>query len=372
MEISPLAGKPADSSILIDLSKLIAAYYRGRPDPSVPAQRVAFGTSGHRGCSLDNSFNEAHILAITQAICLYRKQQGIDGPLFMGFDTHALSEPAFRSALEVLAGNGVHIEVQVLMLVGVAYWDAIGNHYGLNLEVVSHTVDPTFRFMTVDWDGQTRMDPSSPFAMARMLGLKDRFDVAFASDTDADRHGIVSHSQRLLDPNHYLSVAISYLFANRPEWSQTAAVDSNEVVEAWKVIMKQQRAPVALILTRQALPTLDRAKYGAASGLARGAYVLADPPNRNPEVLLLATGSEVALCVQAYEQLAREGIEARVVSMPCWRLSKHRIRHIEIASFRRLSKPVCLLRKDLPSAGNATWDGRAKVSACTSLAPPPR
>ena len=109
-----------------------------------------------------------------------------------------------------------------------------------------------------------------------------------------------------------------------------------------------------------------------ASGLARGAYVLADPPNRNPEVLLLATGSEVALCVQAYEQLAREGIEARVVSMPCWRLSKHRIRHIEIASFRRLSKPVCLLRKDLPSAGNATWDGRAKVSACTSLAPPPR
>jgi phosphoglucomutase len=347
MKVTPLAGKPADPSILIDVPKLVAAYYTGRPDPSLSAQRVAFGTSGHRGCSLDNAFNEAHILAITQAICLYRKQQGIDGPLYIGFDTHALSEPAFKSALEVLAGNGidvmvdagnsytptpvishailsynrgrkrsladgivitpshnpprfggfkydpphggpadtqvtgwiqeqsnafiandlhgvvrmplerartastthhheylnfyvndlstvvdmqairnskVRIGVDPLGGASVAYWDAIGDRYGLNLEVVNHTVDPTFRFMTVDWDGQIRMDPSSVYAMARMVGLKDRFDVAFACDTDADRHGIVSHSQGLLDPNHYLAVAISYLFANRPQWSKAVAV----------------------------------------------------------------------------------------------------------------------------------------------------
>ena len=347
MEISPLAGKPADPSSLIEVSKLVAAYYASRPDPSVPTQRVAFGTSGHRGCSLDGSFNEAHILAITQAICLYRKQHNIDGPLYIGFDTHALSEPAFKSALEVLAANGVDvmvdakngytptpvishailgynrgrkrgladgivitpshnpprfggfkydpphggpadthvtgwIEQQANALIAddlrgvpripferartastlhqhdylnsylgdlpavvdlqaikdsrvrigvdplggasVAYWDAIGDRYGLDLEVVNHTVDPTFRFMTADWDGQIRMDPSSAYAMVRMLGLKDRFDVAFASDTDADRHGIVSHSQGLLEPNHYLSVAISYLFSNRPQWSKSVAV----------------------------------------------------------------------------------------------------------------------------------------------------
>ncbi len=352
MNVSPLAGKPAEPSILIDVSKLLAAYYTGQPDPSVPAQRVVFGTSGHRGCSLDNSFNEAHILAITQAICRHRKQQGIDGPLYIGFDTHALSGPAFQSALEVLAGNGidvmvdaensytptpvishailsynrgrkrgladgivitpshnpprfggfkydpphggpadthvtkwieqqsntliangmrevvkmpferartaptthqheylnfyvnelatvvdlqaireskVRIGVDPLGGASVGYWDAIGDRYGLNLEVVNHTVDPTFRFMTVDWDGQIRMDPSSVYAMARMVGLKDRFDVAFASDTDADRHGIVSHSQGLLEPNHYLSVAISYLFANRPQWSKAVAVGKTVV-----------------------------------------------------------------------------------------------------------------------------------------------
>jgi phosphoglucomutase len=347
MNVSPKAGKPADPSILIDVSELLTAYYSRRPDPSVPAQRVVFGTSGHRGCSLDNSFNEAHIFAITQAICFYRKQQGIDGPLYIGIDTHALSEPAFKSALEVLAGNSVEVMVdagngytptpvishailrynrgrrqgladgivitpshnpprfggfkynpphggpadtQVTTWIeqqanafiadglhgilripielaraaptvhphdyltsyvndlpavidlqaikdstvsigvdplggaSVAYWDAIGSRYGLNLQVVNHTVDPTFGFMTVDWDGQIRMDPSSVYAMARMVGLKNRFDVAFASDTDADRHGIVSHSQGLLEPNHYLSVAISYLFVNRPRWSQAVAI----------------------------------------------------------------------------------------------------------------------------------------------------
>ncbi len=347
MSVSPLAGKPADPSILVDVAKLVTAYYTGQPDPSVPTQRVAFGTSGHRGCSFDNSFNEAHILAITQAISLYRKGQGTDGPLFLGIDTHALSEPAFASALEVLAGNGVdvrvdaaggytptpvishailtynrgrrdgladgivvtpshnppryggfkynpvnggpadtdvtkwiedranafmadglkevrrmpfararkasttrphdylgayvgdlgavvdleivksscvHLGVDPLGGASVAYWDAIAERYGLNLEVVNPAVDATFRFMTVDWDGQIRMDPSSPYAMARMVELKDRFDVAFACDTDADRHGIVSHSQGLLEPNHFLSAAIAYLFANRPAWPVSAAV----------------------------------------------------------------------------------------------------------------------------------------------------
>jgi len=352
MQVSPLAGKPADPSNLINVPRLVTAYYTGRPDPSVAEQRVVFGTSGHRGCSLDNAFNETHILAITQAICLYRTQQSIDGPLFIGTDTHALSDPAFASALEVLAANGVevmvdagngytptpvishavltynrgrrrgladgivitpshnpprfggfkydpptggpadthvtqwieeranafiadglrgvarmpferariaatthphpyrdayvsdlpavvdlesirdskvHIGVDPLGGASVAYWDAIGERYGLNLEVVNHTVDPTFRFMTVDWDGQIRMDPSSPYAMARMVGLKDRFDVAFASDTDADRHGIVSHAEGLLEPNHYLSVAIGYLFANRPDWRASVAVGKTVV-----------------------------------------------------------------------------------------------------------------------------------------------
>ena len=352
MPISPLAGKPADQSLLINVPRLITAYYTGQPDPSIPAQRVVFGTSGHRGSALDNAFNEAHILAITQAICLYRKQQSIDGPLYIGIDTHALSEPAFASALEVLAANSVEVMVDAnngytptpvishailnynrgrnggladgvvitpshnppryggfkynpphggpadtevtkwieqkanafiadglrgvtrvpferarsastvhpyqyldsyvndlpsvidlevireskvrigvdpLGGASVAYWDAIGDRHGLNLEVVNHVIDPTFRFMTVDWDGQIRMDPSSVYAMASMVGLKERFDVAFASDTDADRHGIVSHSHGLLNPNQYLSVAISYLFANRPQWSQAVAVGKTVV-----------------------------------------------------------------------------------------------------------------------------------------------
>jgi len=347
MAVSPLAGKPAEPDILINIPRLVTAYYTEHPDPSVPAHRVAFGTSGHRGSSLDNAFNEDHILAISQAICLFRQQQGINGPLFLGIDTHALSEPAFASALEVLAANGVTVMVDekrgytptpvishaILTynrgrktgladgivitpshnpprfggfkynppeggpaetdvtrwieqkandflangLKGVvripfaraqqadttrkyqylesyvddlpsvvdleviqgstirlgadplggaslAYYDAIAERHRLNLEVVNHTVDFTFGFMTVDWDGQIRMDPSSPYAMARLIGLKDRFDVAFASDTDADRHGIVSHSQGLLPPNHYLAVAIHYLYTHRPKWSATVGI----------------------------------------------------------------------------------------------------------------------------------------------------
>ena len=350
--LNPLAGKPAPRSSLVDVPRLITAYYSERPDVSVPSQRVAFGTSGHRGISFESSFNEAHVLAITQAICVYRKQQGVDGPLFLGADSHALSAPAFASALEVLAANGVEVMVsagdeftptpavshailvynrgrtsgladgivitpshnppdsggfkynppnggpadtdatgwieneanrmlgagltdvkrvplaqarraatthqhdyvsayvadlgsvldmdvirggKVRMGVdplggaGVHYWGRIAEIYKLDLTVVSDEVDPRFAFMTLDWDGKIRMDPSSPYAMQRLIGLKDRFDVAFACDTDHDRHGIVTASGGLLPPNHYLSVMIDYLFRNRPNWSANAAVGKTVV-----------------------------------------------------------------------------------------------------------------------------------------------
>jgi phosphoglucomutase len=347
MEISPLAGKPAESEMLVNVPKLVTAYYTEIPDPSVSGQRVSFGTSGHRGSAFKKAFNEWHIIAISQAICLYRKQQKIDGPLFLGMDTHALSVPALASALEVLAANGVEvmlaegdeytptpaislaiitynrgrktgladgivitpshnpphdggfkynppnggpaediitgwIEVKAneflesglkgvkriplekalsaptthhydylnsyidelahvvdmdiiheskislgvdpLGGAGIHYWEPIAEHYGLNLTVVNKAVDPTFRFMTVDWDGQIRMDPSSPYAMQRLIDIKDRFEIAWACDTDHDRHGIVTRSAGLLPPNHYLSVAIYYLFQHRPKWRKAAAV----------------------------------------------------------------------------------------------------------------------------------------------------
>lgn len=345
--ISPLAGKPPPQSLLVDVPTLLAAYVDLRPDPTAPAQRVAFGTSGHRGSSFKHSFNEWHVLAISQAICEYRKGKGIDGPLYLGIDTHALSQPAFENALEVLAANGVETmiakggeftptpavshailvynrgrasgladgivitpshnppdnggfkynppnggpadtditgwiqeranallegslrEVRRIPYVqarrvasthahdfldgylrdlshvidfdairgagirmgvdplggaGVHYWTPLAERYGLDLTVVSEEVDPTFRFMTVDWDGKIRMDPSSSYAMQRLIGLKERFDVAFACDTDHDRHGIVTRSSGLLAPNHYLPVLIDYLFQHRPQWSGTAAV----------------------------------------------------------------------------------------------------------------------------------------------------
>ncbi len=352
MKVSPLAGKPAEASMLVNVPRLVTAYYTEVPDPSVPEQRVAFGTSGHRGSSFKKAFNEWHILAISQAICLYREQKKIDGPLFLGMDTHALSEPALASALEVLAANGVEVmlaegdeytptpaishailtynrgrktgladgivitpshnpppdggfkynppnggpaegvvtawieakaneflESGLLSLkripwekalraptthrhdylntyiadlanvidmdairgakismgvdplggAGVHYWGPIAERYGLNLTVVNEAVDPTFRFMTVDWDGQIRMDPSSPYAMQRLIGLKDRFEIAFACDTDHDRHGIVTRSAGLLPPNHYLSVAIFYLFQHRPKWRKEAAIGKTVV-----------------------------------------------------------------------------------------------------------------------------------------------
>jgi phosphoglucomutase len=346
-ETSPLAGKTAPPSMLVDVPGLVTSYFAGKPDPAVPSQRVAFGTSGHRGSSFNNAFNEAHILSISQAICEHRHGAGITGPLFIGIDTHALSTPALASALEVFAANGVTtmidqhdgytptpvishailttnknrtgdladgvvitpshnppedggfkynppnggpadtditswierranalledqlrgvkriplerarksdcvhrydyigpyvadlsdvLDMEAIRASGVTigidplggaavhYWQPIIERYGLAATIVSDTIDPTFRFMTVDWDGKIRMDCSSPYAMARLIGMRDRFDVAFANDTDADRHGIVTRSNGLMNPNHFLAAAVSYLFTNRSGWRADSAV----------------------------------------------------------------------------------------------------------------------------------------------------
>ena len=354
-DINPLAGKPAVPSMLANIPRLVTAYFAGQPDPKVPSQRVAFGTSGHRGSALNNAFNEAHILAISQALCDHRRTGGIAGPMFVGIDTHALAEPALASALEVFAANGVEVMIDehdgytptpvishailtynkgretgladgvvitpshnppedggfkynppnggpadtditsgieraangfledglrgvkrvpydralksasvhrydfigpyvadlanVLDLeairsagvrigidplggAGVRYWQPIIERYRLDATIVSDAVDPTFRFMTVDWDGKIRMDCSSPYAMARLIGMRDKFDVAFANDTDADRHGIVTRSNGLMNPNHYLAAAIAYLFENRPHWGGNSAVGKTIVSSA--------------------------------------------------------------------------------------------------------------------------------------------
>jgi phosphoglucomutase len=350
--INPKAGQLATASDLVDIAKLLAAYSGQQPDPQVAEQRVAFGTSGHRGSSFERSFNEWHILAISQAICLYRRQQKIDGPLFLGIDTHALSSPARDSAVEVLAANqvevmlaakdeytptpavshailtynrgrttgladgivvtpshnppdsggfkynpphggpagsevtswiqnkaneflaakldgvqrwplkkalsaptthqhdyvtayvedlgniidmeairssGIRFGVHPLGGAGVHYWAPIAERYGLNLALVSDVVDPAFRFMTLDWDGKIRMDPSSKYAMQSLIALKDRFDVAVACDTDHDRHGIVTRSSGLLPANHYLATCIHYLFGHRPQWGKHVAVGKTVV-----------------------------------------------------------------------------------------------------------------------------------------------
>jgi phosphoglucomutase len=354
-QISPLAGKPAPKDILVDVGELLAAYADIRPDPGNPSQRVAFGTSGHRGSSLSGSFNEWHILAVTQAICDYRAKESVTGPLFIGFDTHALSQPAFRNALEVLAANGVEVmtsrggeftptpaishailvhnrgrdsaladgivitpshnppdnggfkynpvnggpagtditgwvqeqanhylenrlagvkrvpfaqacatatththdylgayvsdlgnvidfdairgaglklAVDPLGGAGVHYWAPIAERYKLDLTVVSEEVDPRFAFMTVDWDGKIRMDPSSEYAMQRLLALKDKYDVAFACDTDHDRHGVVTRSSGLMPSNHYLAVMIDFLFRERRRWPEAVAIGKTVVSTA--------------------------------------------------------------------------------------------------------------------------------------------
>ena len=354
-QVSPLAGKTVQPSLVVNVPRLVTAYFTGKPDPTVPSQRVAFGTSGHRGSAFENSFNEAHILAISQAICHYRRHNGISGPLFIGFDTHALSEAALRTALEVFAANdvnamldehdgytptpvvshailaynqnrksgladgivitpshnppedggfkynppnggpadtnvtrwiertangllnsdleglrripydravksshvhrhdfigtyvldlanivdmeairssGVRIGIDPLGGASVHFWQPIIERYGIAATIINDVVDPTFRFMTVDWDGKVRMDCSSPYAMAGLIGMRDKFDVAFANDTDADRHGIVTPSRGLMNPNHYLAAAISYLYQNRAGWSSTGCAIGKTVVSS--------------------------------------------------------------------------------------------------------------------------------------------
>jgi phosphoglucomutase len=351
-KISPLAGKPVTEAMLINVPQLITAYFEQKPDASNISEKVSFGTSGHRGAALERSFNEAHILAISQAVCLYRRKAGIDGPLFLGMDTHALSAPAFASALEVLAANDVEtmidehdgytptpvishailthnrnvkaaradgiiispshnppdeggfkynpanggpadvditswiektaneiltnnlvdvrrfpyqrarktpcihahdyisayvndldnvvdmaairadsvkIGIDPLGGAAVQYWEPIIERYKIAATIVNKAVDPTFRFMTVDWDGKVRMDCSSPYAMAGLVAMRDKFDVAFANDTDADRHGIVCPSTGLMNPNAYLAAAISYLSANRPKWRRNSGIGKTVV-----------------------------------------------------------------------------------------------------------------------------------------------
>ena len=350
--ISPLAGKPVPQSMLVNIPRLVTAYFTLAPDPAIISQRVAFGTSGHRGSAFAASFNEAHVLAITQAVCLYRRHAGIDGPLFLGMDTHALSEPAFASALEVLAANGVEtmidahggytptpvishailtynhdrrtgladgivispshnppdeggfkynpinggpadvdvtgfiekaaneflgtklqgvarvpyerarksafchahdyitpyvadlanvVDLEAIRSAGVRigidplggaavqYWRPVIERYKIAATVVNDAIDPTFRFMTVDWDGKIRMDCSSPYAMTPLIAMRDKFDIAFANDTDSDRHGIVCPSGGLMNPNSFLAAAISYLYANRPGWRHDSAVGKTVV-----------------------------------------------------------------------------------------------------------------------------------------------
>ena len=399
-EVNPLAGKPVPESLLVNVPRLVTAYFAGKPDPAIAAQRVAFGTSGHRGSALNIAFNEAHILSISQALCDHRRRSGIDGPLFIGIDTHALAEPALASALEVFAANditvmidaqdgytptpavshailtynrgrssgfadgvvitpshnppedggfkynppnggpadtditagieraanaslqdglkgvkripydrarkaacvhrhdyigpyvadlaeiidmeairgaGVKIGIDPLGGAGVHYWQPIIERYGLAATIVSETVDPTFRFMTADWDGKIRMDCSSPYAMARLIGMRDKFDVAFANDTDADRHGIVTRSNGLMNPNHFLAAAIAHLFQHRPGWRADSAVGktivSSAIIDrvAKKIGRKLVETPVGF---KWFVDGLESGSFGFAGEESAGASFL--------------------------------------------------------------------------------------------------
>ena len=428
MSVSPLAGKPAEPSMLVDVPRLVTAYYSEQPDLAVSSQRVVFGTSGHRGSAFEGAFNEWHILAITQAICLYRKHRRIDGPLFLGMDTHALSAPAAASALEVLAANGVDVMVaaqdeytptpvishailaynrgrkagladgivvtpshnppedggfkynpphggpaesevsgwiedkannllesrllevsrmpyrrargaatthpydylgayvddlgsvvdlgavrssRIRMGVdplggaGIHYWERIAEQYGLDLSVVNDEVDPTFRFMTLDWDGKIRMDPSSPYAMSRLVDLRDRFDLALASDPDHDRHGIVTPSAGLLQPNRFLSAAVAYLLAYRPKWP----------AEAWvgKTVVSSSMIDRAAAKHGRGLYEVPVGFKWFVDGLARGSLAFCGEESAGASFLRLdgtvwTTDKDgITACLLAAEMTARTG-----------------------------------------------------------------
>jgi phosphoglucomutase len=503
--ISPLAGSPASASAAaaVDVDALLAAYADLQPDPAVPAQRVAFGTSGHRGSSLARSFNEWHVLAISQAICEYRRAQGIDGPLFIGIDTHALSAPAFRSALEVLAGNGVEtlisaggeftptpaisrailvhnrdpaarradgivitpshnppedggfkynppnggpadtgitagIEARANALLasrlsevrrmpyeqalraatthafdfldayvadlervidfarirdagvrmgvdplggaGVHYWARIAERYRVDLGVVSEQVDPAFRFMTLDWDGRIRMDPSSPYAMRSLIAQRERYDICFACDTDHDRHGIVTRSAGLLPTNHYLSVMIDYLFRHRPGWARAAGIGKTVVSSALidRVAARLERrvleVPVGFKwfvdgLLDASLAFGGEESAGASFGRLDGSAWTTDKDGIVPCLLAAEmtarTGTDPG---QYYAQLARElgepvgdRVEAPATPVQKSRLSKLSPR--QVTSTELAGEPVLQVLDRAP--GNGAPIGGIKVVAAS-------
>jgi phosphoglucomutase len=462
--INPLAGKIADPSMLANVPRLVTAYFANRPDPGIASQRVAFGTSGHRGSALNNAFNEAHIISISQALCDHRQRSGISGPLFVGIDTHALAEPALASALEVFAANGVTVMVDAhdgytptpvishailtynngrdagladgvvitpshnppedggfkynppnggpadtditagieraanaflendlrgvkripydrarksscvhrhdyiapyvadlanvvdmdairssgvkigidpLGGAGVHYWQPIIERYGLAATIVSDAVDPTFRFMTVDWDGKIRMDCSSPYAMARLIGMRDKFDVAFANDTDADRHGIVTRSNGLMNPNHFLAAGIAYLFAHRPQWSAGSAVGKTIVSSAIidRVANKLGRALVETpVGFKWFVEGLSGGSFGFAGEESAGASFL----RRDGEVWTTDKDG-VILGLLAAEMTARTGRDPSL-------LFDDLTRELGVPFYERIDAPATTAQKNLLKA----------------------
>ncbi len=463
-EINPLAGKPADPSMLANVPRLVTCYFAGKPDPTVPAQRVAFGTSGHRGSAFNNAFNEAHILAISQAVCDVRKASGISGPLFVGIDTHALAEPALASALEVFAADGVEVMIDAhdgytptpaishailgynrgrvngladgvvitpshnppedggfkynppnggpadtditsaieraanrfiedglrgvkripydrarksacvhrhdyigpyvadlaavvdmdairasgvrigidpLGGAAVHYWQPIIERYGIAAEVVSDAVDPTFRFMTLDWDGKIRMDCSSAYAMARLIGMRDKFDVAFANDTDADRHGIVTRSNGLMNPNHYQAAAIAYLFAHRPQWGANSAVGktivSSAIIDrvANKLGRRLVETPVGF---KWFVDGLSDGSFGFAGEESAGASFL-----RRDGTVWTTDKDGIILGLLAAEMTARTGSDPS-------QLFDHLTRELGQPFYERIDAPATTAQKNLLKA----------------------
>ena len=498
-KVSPLAGKPLDPSQLVDVAKLLQAYF-DRPDPTQAGQRVAFGTSGHRGSSFLLSFNEAHILAIAQAICLYRKQHGIDGPLFLGIDTHALSRPAFETAVEVFAANGVvtmvdehlrftptpvishaiighnrgrssgladgvvispshnppadggfkynmphggpadtdatgwiertanaliaeglggvarmpyeralksdlvkrygYIEAYVGDLAevvdmekirssgvtigigplggaGLDYYGPIIERYGLNATVIDARLDPTFGFMSADWDGKIRMDCSSPYAMASLIGMRDRFDVVFANDTDADRHGIVTRSGGLMNPNHYLATSIAYLFPNRPNWPAKAAIGKTIVSSAMidRVAGKLGRRLVEVpVGFKWFVDGLSDGGFGFAGEESAGAsFVRRDGTSWTTDkdgIILGLLAAEITASTGAdpnmlYEGLTKElgaPLYARVdaAATPAQKAVLKTLAAPQITAKQLAGEPITAIQSDAP--GNGAAIGGVKVS----------
>jgi phosphoglucomutase len=476
LKVNPLAGKTVEPSMLANVPRLVTAYFAGKPDPSVPAQRVAFGTSGHRGSAFNDAFNEAHILAISQAVCDHRRAGGITGPLFVGIDTHALAEPALASALEVFAANGVEVMIDehdgytptpvishailttnrrgaggladgvvitpshnppedggfkynppnggpadtditsgieraanrlledglrgvkripydrarkspsvhrydyigpyVAGLADVVDMDAIRaagvkigidplggaavrylqpiiERYGIAATIVSDAVDPTFRFMTVDWDGKIRMDCSSPYAMARLIGLRDKFDVAFANDTDADRHGIVTRSNGLMNPNHYLAAAISYLFEHRPQWRSNSAVGktivSSAIIDrvAGKLGRKLVETPVGF---KWFVDGLSDGSFGFAGEESAGASLL-----RRDASVWTTDKDGIILGLLAAEMTARTGYDPS-------QLFDRLTRELGVPFYERIDAPATPAQKNLLKALTAEKLGMKELA----------